>query len=311
MFGWAGAAARGIREGPGARCSSKGLLYPALAGFERNSKGSRMTISMTASLVMAAGRGSRMEGYAGNKTLLPLLPEDGPFVGRQPLILEILKNLPAGPKAIVVHHREAEVREATRHLDVTYCRQPELNGTGGALIAAAPFIEKTSFDALLITMGDVPLVEASTYGSLADGLAQHPFMVLGFKPREKRRYGLVEMGEDRVMRITEWTYWKDYPPERQKRLTICNAGIYAVRREVLGRFLPVLKSCPHRVEKQVNGAMKTIEEYFITDLVDYLNEAGLTVGCRVVCDENEVMGVDDPESLRRAQKIYAMRRKKG
>lgn len=262
---------------------------------------------ITASLVMAAGRGSRMEGYGGNKALLPLLPEGGLFAGRHPLILEILKNLPAGPQAIVVHHREDEVREATRHVGITYCRQPELNGTGGALLAAASFIERTPFDALLITMGDVPLVDRSTYKALVEGLARHPFMVLGFTPQEKRRYGLVETEDDRVARITEWAYWKDYPPEKRDRLTICNAGIYAVSREILLRFMPVLATRPHRVEKVVNGGLKIIEEYFITDLVDYLNAGGFTAGCFVVPDEAEVMGVDDPESLRRAQALYARR----
>ncbi len=36
-----------------------------------------------ASIVMAAGRGSRMQGYAGNKTLLPLVAGQTPFTGRR------------------------------------------------------------------------------------------------------------------------------------------------------------------------------------------------------------------------------------
>jgi len=32
----------------------------------------------TASLILAAGRGTRMTGYEGNKTLLPLIPTESP-----------------------------------------------------------------------------------------------------------------------------------------------------------------------------------------------------------------------------------------
>ena len=39
--------------------------------------------NIPASIIMAAGRGSRMKGYAGNKTLLPLVPAEFPFTGRK------------------------------------------------------------------------------------------------------------------------------------------------------------------------------------------------------------------------------------
>jgi len=59
----------------------------------------------TASLILAAGRGSRMEGFEGNKTLLPLVPEKSPFEGKQPILLHILNSLPVGPRAVVVNHK--------------------------------------------------------------------------------------------------------------------------------------------------------------------------------------------------------------
>ena len=88
-----------------------------------------------ASLVLAAGRGSRMKDFDGSKTLLPLIPGKSHYEGKTPIILEILNKLPSGPKAIVVNHKKEDVIEATRGFDLTYCEQPVLNGTGGALIA--------------------------------------------------------------------------------------------------------------------------------------------------------------------------------
>ena len=96
-----------------------------------------------ASIVLAAGYGTRMRGFSGNKTLLPLLPGSDPFEGEYPIIFEIIGNLPRGPKALVIHHRKDEVIAVTRGLGVSYYDQPVLNGTGGALIAAQDFLEQT------------------------------------------------------------------------------------------------------------------------------------------------------------------------
>ena len=43
-----------------------------------------------ASIIMAAGRGSRMQGYAGNKTLLPLWPGRTVFEGHHPILLHLM-----------------------------------------------------------------------------------------------------------------------------------------------------------------------------------------------------------------------------
>ncbi len=256
------------------------------------------------SLILAAGKGSRMQGFGGNKTLLPLIPTGSPFQGDRPILLHILESLPPGPKAVVIHHRKEEVVEATRGLDLMYYLQPELNGTGGALLAAREFVERPDCVRLIITMGDVPFVKRSTYLKLADGLEQNHMVVLGFSPRDKRQYGVLELEEDRVQRITEWKYWKDYPRERQDSLRICNSGIYAVNTRELIRYLPILSDRPHKVMKERDGVMTKIQEFFITDLIEWLNEDGLKVAAVLASDENEVMGIDDLSSLLSAQQYF-------
>jgi len=66
----------------------------------------------------------------------------------------------------------------------------------------------------------------------------------------------------------------------------------------------VLASRPHLVEKEVNGRLSSAKEYFITDLIEYMHDGGLSVGYILAEDEEEVMGVDDLSALKRAQKIY-------
>jgi bifunctional UDP-N-acetylglucosamine pyrophosphorylase/glucosamine-1-phosphate N-acetyltransferase len=260
--------------------------------------------SQTVSVVMAAGRGSRMKGYAGNKTLLPLKPGPSIFQGERPMLQHILENLPAGPRALVVNHCKADVIQATRAFNVEYCEQPRLNGTGGAILAAAGFIERQSCPHVIITMGDVPFVKATTYTHLLEGLADHDLMVLGFCPKDRKQYGVLETEDNRVCKITEWKYWREYPQGRQDALTVCNSGIYAAKKEMLTRYLPIMASRPQIVHKEVDGRMTAIEEFFITDLIEHMVADGGSVGYQVTCDELETMGIDDADALRKAQEIY-------
>jgi bifunctional UDP-N-acetylglucosamine pyrophosphorylase / glucosamine-1-phosphate N-acetyltransferase len=258
-------------------------------------------------IIMAAGRGSRMKGYPGNKTLLPLVPGASVFEGRHPLLLQLMENLPAGPKALIVNHCKEDVIRATRSLGVSYCEQPRLNGTGGAILAAQDFIASQTCTRFIITMGDVPFVKSETYARLVQSLDENDIVVLGFRPCDKKQYGVLEMQDQKVRKITEWKYWKEYPAEIQDALTICNSGIYAVSRDALNTYLPVLATRPQIVHKEVNGQMTAIEEFFITDLIEYMFKDGKTVGCRVAADEFETMGIDDTEALAKAQSLYAAR----
>lgn len=261
----------------------------------------------TASIIFAAGRGSRMKGFKGNKTLLPLIAGPSPFEGRYPILLHILNCLPPGPKALVLNYREEEVIESTDSLDLTYCKQPLLNGTGGALLASRGFIEKHDCDRLLITMGDVPLVRPSTFDTLLKVLRDCHMAVLGFRPADKKEYGVLEIDNGNVKRIIEWKYWSLYPEGDQKRLEICNSGIYAARKNELIQFLDILERRPHRVLKERDGRMVEVKEFFITDLVELMNEEGLRTGYAIAEDEDEVIGVDDLQSLIKAQEKFRRR----
>jgi bifunctional UDP-N-acetylglucosamine pyrophosphorylase/glucosamine-1-phosphate N-acetyltransferase len=260
--------------------------------------------SKIASIIMAAGRGSRMTGYEGNKTLLPLMPGNSTFEGTHLILHHLISNLPDGPKTLIVNHCKEDVIAATCHLDITYCEQPVLNGTGGALLSARSFIETQSCSKFIITMGDVPFVQKTTYLRLVQQLESFDFVILGFCPGDKKQYGVLETQGDLVQKITEWKYWKDYPEEKLTALTICNSGIYAVKKNILKTYLPVMASRPQIVYKVINGKSTPIEEFFITDLVEYLVDDGKSVGYILAEDENETMGIDDHAALLKAQTLF-------
>jgi bifunctional UDP-N-acetylglucosamine pyrophosphorylase/glucosamine-1-phosphate N-acetyltransferase len=250
----------------------------------------------TASIILAAGKGSRMIGYDGNKTLLPLIPSESPYEGTHPLLAEVLENLPRGPKGIIVHHRADDVRESMRKYGASFIFQPATNGTGGAILAARSFLESIHQDSLIITMGDVPLIRPATYERLVHALEAHELAVLAFVPRDRAQYGMLEMEGDRVVRVVEWKYWHTFAPEDQARLRFCNAGVYTARRMTLLDCLDRLAARPHTVKKQRGDQWVDVEEYFLTDIVELMTRDGLGIGM-VVATEEEVVGVDTPEAL--------------
>lgn len=261
-------------------------------------------MSTVASLLFAAGRGTRMKGYFGNKTLLPLIPAKSPYQGARPLIREVLDNLPAGPRGIVVNYDAEQVRRATEGQGISFVYQPVSNGTGGALLAARSFLNSADADRVIVTMGDVPLIRSATYYRLLDLLGRFDLTLLAFESKDRGQYGMIEMEGQRVTRIVEWKYWKDFPLERQSRLRYCNAGVYAAGKTTLLRYLDQMEKRPHDVRKQQNGQWITIKEYFLTDLAEMMNEDGLLVGMTPTPEE-EVVGVDTLESLEAVQKLYA------
>jgi bifunctional N-acetylglucosamine-1-phosphate-uridyltransferase/glucosamine-1-phosphate-acetyltransferase GlmU-like protein len=49
-----------------------------------------------------------------------------------------------------------------------------------------------------------------------------------------------------------------------------------------------------------------MEEYFITDLVEFMDHDGKNAGFIIADDEDEVMGVDDLSTLLRAQEKFKL-----
>jgi bifunctional UDP-N-acetylglucosamine pyrophosphorylase/glucosamine-1-phosphate N-acetyltransferase len=95
--------------------------------------------------------------------------------------------------------------------------------------------------------------------------------------------------------------------ERKRQFEVFNTGIYAARKPSLLKCLNELERRPHRVQKERQGRMEVVEEYFITDLVELMSHGGLLVGFTVAEEEQEVMGIDTVDDLAVAQRIFANR----
>lgn len=281
------------------------LAYIFTKSLEVNSKVvMRDAKKKACSVILAAGRGSRMKNYSGNKALLPLIPQESPFVGSRPFIVEILSNLPEGQKGVVVHHHKEEVMECLKWESIEFIYQPELNGTGGALFCAKGFLERAEEQHVIVTMGDVPLVRKKSFLMLLEGLSSFDVMALGFIPEDKKQFGIFVTEGDRLIDIVEWKYWRNWEIDMLQRYKICNSGIYSFKKDVIIGLLPELQKSPHEVKKEIEGRLVSFQEYFLTDIIKIANTKKYKVGYALATNPEEVMGVDDVDALKKIQKLY-------
>ena len=240
--------------------------------------------SDTAVIVMAAGAGTRMQSDTP-KVLHTL-------AGRSMLAHALHSVAKVAPQHLVVvlgNDRdkilpavEQLADDLGRAIDVAV--QEEQHGTGHATacgLAALP----PGFDGIVVvTSGDIPLLDADT---LADLVATHraePAAVTALTTTlaDPTGYGRVLRTQDReVIAIVEQA---DATPS-QRLIREVNAGVYAFD-------LAALRSALSRLRED-----NAQHERYLTDVVSIVRQDGLTVHAKHVNDSARVAGVNDRVQL--------------
>ena len=245
-------------------------------------------MSMTA-IVLAAGEGTRMKS-------------DHPKVAHKlldrPLVwwaVNSVREAGAERVVVVVGHGADEVRACVADIPGVECvTQTEQLGTGHACRCA---IEQASITegTVLLTYGDTPLVRSQTIAQLAARVADgtDACAVLTMTPPDCTGYGRVITGEGgEVLAIIEH---KDCTPDQRLALTECNSGVYAFDGAALASNISKLTN---------NNAQG---EYYLTDMVQILREAGHAVSA-VHCDDfSELLGVNSRSQLAEATRLMQAR----
>jgi bifunctional UDP-N-acetylglucosamine pyrophosphorylase/glucosamine-1-phosphate N-acetyltransferase len=238
-------------------------------------------------IVLAAGAGTRM---------MSDIPKPLHELGALPLIAHALKAGRAlEPERIVVvtGHGADAVDAAVADIapDATCVRQEEQNGTGHAVLQAAPALEGFSGDAVVL-YADTPFVTPDTLARLRAARTGHDVVVLGFEAADPGRYGRLVMEGDRLLRIVEA---KDATPE-ELSVRLCNSGLLSADAGVLMELLARIE--PH------NAA----GEYYLTDLAELAVEEGLSATA-VLCPEAETLGINSRAELAAAEAQFQRMRR--
>jgi bifunctional UDP-N-acetylglucosamine pyrophosphorylase / glucosamine-1-phosphate N-acetyltransferase len=168
--------------------------------------------------------------------------------------------------------------------------QGEQKGTADALLAAREALARHKGD-VLVLYADTPLLTPETLKKLLARLDDAQIAVLGFQAANATGYGrLLTDKDDWLTAIREE---KD-ATDAERRIRLCNSGVMAFRVDNLVGLLD-------RID---NANAKS--EFYLTDAVAIARKEGGRAAV-VVCEEDEVMGVNSRDQLAAAEAIFQRR----
>jgi bifunctional UDP-N-acetylglucosamine pyrophosphorylase/glucosamine-1-phosphate N-acetyltransferase len=189
---------------------------------------------------------------------------------------------------VVLYHQAERIEKAIneKYDGIKFHLQDaeQFPGTGGAMKGV-----QCEHERVLILNGDMPLITLDSLESLVAGEADINMSVI--RLNNPSGYGRVIIDEnENVQEIVEQ---KDCKPEQLSVQTV-NAGIYAVKKELIDRYIPALDN---------NNAQA---EYYLTDIIKMAVDEGRQVHPVYVAEE-EFKGVNSKLDLAHAEEIMQKR----
>jgi bifunctional UDP-N-acetylglucosamine pyrophosphorylase/glucosamine-1-phosphate N-acetyltransferase len=233
-------------------------------------------------IVLAAGEGTRMRSQR---------PKPLHRLCGRPMLLYVLDGMRDCPvqRAVVVvgHGAERVTKKLQEHhpdLPLDFVEQHVQRGTGDAVSVGLTAFSDEEIDEsdgdVLVLPGDTPLLRPGTVAAL---VAEHhrsdaAVTVLTARMPDPTGYGRVMRGKgDRVQRIVEQS---DATAE-ERMVDEVNTSIYCFRLSVLS---PALRRL---------NPLNAQGEYYLTDVIEVLSEAGYPVAAITAQDHRETHGVND------------------
>lgn len=172
--------------------------------------------------------------------------------------------------------------------------QHERKGTGHAVQCARAQIEAADAGSVVVLSGDSPLITSQTIKALVERreTTDAAVCILTFKPENPQGYGRIVRGAQGT--VTGIVEQKDCTPE-QAALTECNSGVYCFETGALLAHIDRLST------DNAQG------EYYLTDMVALLHEAGAGIEGYVAEDPAEATGVNSRLQLAQATKLMQRR----
>ena len=234
--------------------------------------------------ILAAGLGTRMKSRRAK-----VLHEAGGRPLVEHVVATALTLAPPERIYVIVGHQAEEVQAAIGATGVRFVHQAEQRGTGHALMAGREAM--AGLDGLLLVLyGDIPLISAATLRALTDRQRASDAagtILTGMLP-DPTGYGrVVRHGDGSVAAIVEQ---KAASPEHLA-IREANMGIYCWRADLFWE---------HIGEIQPNNPVK---EYYLTDMVEILLQAGYGMEAMVVGDVREALGINNRIELAEVDRI--------
>ena len=251
-----------------------------------------MAASPLSAIILAAGEGKRMRSQRPKPLHV--------LCGRPMLlyVLDALSDCPVERAVVVVGHGAERVTKMLQEdgpdLVIDHVEQRVQAGTGDAVsVGLTGLDDEVDGDLdggdVLVLPGDTPLLRPSTIAALVDEHRESgaAATLLSARVDDPSGYGRVVRGRDGgVHQIVEDVDAND----DQRAIDEINTSIYCFRRSVLAPALRRLSP-----EDNAQG------EYYLTDVIKVLHDAGYPVASVVADDPGEIAGVNDRAQLAAAE----------
>jgi bifunctional UDP-N-acetylglucosamine pyrophosphorylase/glucosamine-1-phosphate N-acetyltransferase len=218
-----------------------------------------------------------------------ILPKVLHKVAGLPMLGHVIKALRAAGIERIVVVTSAAAEQVRAYAAAQGCEtaiQEQQLGTGHAAASAKEALAGFS-GTLVIASGDVPLISAEIVSEVLHAKDRTGLALVAFDAKDAGAYGRVLMTPDGFLnRIVEF---KD-ASEAERRVNLCNAGLYAADAQKFFRWATSLKK---------NNAQG---EYYLTDIPTIAKADG--VKCALAfADEVSVTGVNNRAELAAAEQL--------
>ncbi len=234
-------------------------------------------------VILAAGKGTRMHSDTPK-----VLHEIGAMsiLGH---VITCAKTLKPN-KIIVVYGFGGEtVKDTFLGENIIWVKQAEQLGTGHAVQQAVAYLDDDANT--LILLGDVPLVDTLDCQKLLSQ-ASDKLAILSFNKADPTGYGrMIRDPHGQIRAIVEH---KDATALQQKIIEV-NTGIMAMPNQYLVKWLAQLTN------DNAQG------EYYLTDIVAFAVQQGVSVVAEITEDEWSVTGINAKTDLAKIERIYQTR----
>lgn len=243
-------------------------------------------MSELVAIILAAGKGTRMRSK---------YPKVLHKVGGKPMLQHVIDAASAAgaDKKVVIVGHEAELVEAMVGNQGTIALQAEQLGTGHAVMQTADALNDFHGTALILC-GDTPLLDGKELKKFCEAHQESgaAATVLTAIMDDPFGYGrIVRDANGNVQGIVEQ---KD-ATEEQKAIKEINTGIYCME-------------CPQMFDVLATLTNDNAQgEYYLTDVLQKLNEAGAKVGGISTADSDMVMGINSRKQLSVAEGVMRQR----